>query len=323
MLGTFFKTLILAFLGLVILSQEAFACPKIGMYPDVNCDGELSILVIGDSLTVGARDRDRYLTDSSWPNLLEELIEDDIPGLIKVHKIAQAGLTCHQLVRKVIIELSDDTSNQSNVQYDLVIPFCGMNDLLKDRSIEQLLSSMQMMSKFLQSRGFLVYWAKLTPTYRMKIRKGALTINNSIIYPALPFDRISKRSLGRDMLHLNKYGYKRLASIAYRYITQVYVRRAERQLGLLDLDGNGIYDRFESQFAKRQEANKQQEEQEAQDQQEQEPQDKEEQEDQDQQEQEAQENDEPEKDQQKQDEGEQLPVEPIVLPAEPIVSGDE
>lgn len=239
MLSTIFKIVCCA-LTIVAFSDFALACPKIGPYPDVNCDGEFSILVIGDSLTVGARERDRHTTKSSWPKLLRALIEKDIPGRVRIETLAKTRITCHQLVRRLSSKLRTE-----DAKYDLVIPFCGVNDLLKGSKVAELRKTMKLMTKILKRKRLLVYWAKLTPTFRKEIKKAVAKVNQQLRFPAIPFDRIAKRSLGRDLLHLNKYGYKRLASIAYRYIKQVYVRRAERQLGLRDLDGNGIYDRFE------------------------------------------------------------------------------
>ena len=46
----------LIFLITFLFSVNAFACPAVRGVPDFNCDGELNIVALGDSLVYGTGD---------------------------------------------------------------------------------------------------------------------------------------------------------------------------------------------------------------------------------------------------------------------------
>ena len=216
-------TSLLIFLSF-FLARPATACPEIDGLKDINCDGSLTIIAFGDSITFGVQDSQglgypgrllRY-----FPNAI--IYNEGIPG--ESTDIGRVRAT--------------NTFNTPTLP-DYTIILEGVNDywerpisaqLTKDNLIDIRTSS--------ETTGALTFLSRLTHV-RNGYQDSWVSAVNSAISPftTIDFFSLGKSIIGPDLLHPDSHGYDQMATLLANTIQD-----QSNQLFFSDTDNDGIYD---------------------------------------------------------------------------------
>lgn len=237
-----------------VLVQSALSCPLISKIPDFNCDGEISISVIGDSLVYGTGDTKNngkggyvFRASKKLPNI--EIENLGIPGL--------HSSTLASIIAKAFKDEDYENFKTSLLKADYVVFDLGRNDrwdfgepaatLARLKSIRSSIRKkvagagktpplVVIAVLMLPNRGSQGPWVKMLD----KLILDSDSNNN----PAnLRFDLVSKRLLSSDQIHPTSKGYDALSRQFTKYLTNILPSRALLQRK--DEDDDGIFDTFE------------------------------------------------------------------------------
>jgi len=198
-----FKKLCLIVLQFLLVNV-AIACPKIDGVKDVNCDGRLTIVCFGDSITAGYGDP-RHL---GYPGRLNKLLPH-----ARIINLGKGG----EKTPSALIRAEAVLPPIHRIDYFILLE--GINDP----------STIPTMSMAVQTRNNLLAISGLLPR-KTKVLLGSLIPNNEIYYDSwvdmvnyeiAPYVRINFNSLGAgilsaDGLHPSAFGYKKMADLVYK-----------------------------------------------------------------------------------------------------------
>ena len=248
------RSLLVLVTAWLLATTDAAACPKVGGLPDFNCDGEIQIVVIGDSLVSGFGDtannnKGGYVlrTQNSLPRAAVKNF--GVPGLNTVQLLLNLS--------KAFRGTSYMSLAAALVDADLVVLDIGRNDRwffgLPLQTFRRIKRAESLIKREVTERtGYapLVVTAVLMLPNRGGQAPWVVELNafiersNSEESPAdLRFDEVSKRLLSSDQIHPTPLGYKALAAVFTTYIKKTYP--AHVRVLRPDADGDGLYDSFE------------------------------------------------------------------------------
>lgn len=232
---------------------SSFACPFVSGLPDFNCDGEIVISVLGDSLVYGTEDTEN---DGKGGYVLRT--QEALQG-VTVHSFGFPGITTIALTSKVNRSFRKGGPGRlagALVQSDLIVLDVGRNDEWSKKysetagALKNLREEIQEQVSEVTGSTPLVVTAVLMIT--RTIKKGAwiadlnryIRASNTKSSPAdLRFDAVPWQLCGTDRIHPTSKGYERLSRIFTKYITQSYPKHVEALRK--DRDKDGLYDLYE------------------------------------------------------------------------------
>ena len=216
--------------SLSLLPQVAQAkCRSFYKIPDLNCDGDLQIVVIGDSFVSGTGDTkyrgrggyvlrtQRRLRKAAIQNLgTPGLQTPDLLEELRSSLRGRAPSKYRQVIRTadiVILDLgrndrwlygkASDTAKNLQAAAALI-----RADARKRKRIEPIVV---IAPNMLPNRGSQGPWVALLNKFILR--------THSSKYPAdLRFDLVSKRLIGKDQIHPTSLGYDELAKVFQRYL---------------------------------------------------------------------------------------------------------
>ena len=232
------------------------ACPLVdGLYADWNCDQQLKIAFVGDSIVQGVGD-ERNENNGGYVLRLKRRLGQNITGF------GIPGVHSDGLLRALQREF--ENKNQDVIRKfrnaDVIVIDVGRNDYWSEehsagetaRNIKRLVEFFRLeMAK----RGVKPYLAVATllPTLRVQqgyflsdINEVLINYKSEDLPTSLRFDKVSPSALSADGLHPNSRGYGKVASFAEKYIRNNLQKLLERKLP--DNDGDGIYNKYESRY---------------------------------------------------------------------------
>ena len=218
---------------LTILVQSAAACPDIAGLVDLNCDGQIRVLCMGDSITAGEQDSTRL----GYPGRLESY---SLPGS-NVKNIGVGGETTGRGRDRLNRFLNQAGSRE----FEYIIILEGVNDyFLDNRSSSDTRSNLFSMLRSAENNGSVSLLATLTDIRRAEQRSWVTSVNSQIRSRIkIDFFSLGTGIISSDKLHPNGAGYQRMADLAAASL--VNYGRASRPA---DSDGDGIYDFAEARF---------------------------------------------------------------------------
>jgi len=219
----------------------AAACPDVGRLADINCDGEVKIVVLGDSLVAGTGDTQN---DGEGGYVLRA--QESLPEAIFYNE-GTPGLRTQTLLKR-ISKAFKSTSSELRTELlsaDLVILDLGRNDrwlfgLPKDtlRNLKKTRTTITSNVERLTGTKPLVVTAVLMLPNRgsqgpcVKELNALIAKSSSASAPAdLRFDKVSKRLLSQDSIHPTSKGYAALSSVLVKYLLKKYPAYAARLVG--------------------------------------------------------------------------------------------
>ena len=197
--------------------------------PDLNCDGEIQIVVMGDSLVFGFGDtknknKGGYITRArkAMPNVL-------------IQNLGFQGLNTEGLLSIIKAAFDDDTSlkvKAALISADVIVLDLGRNDrwlfgepVTAVKNLVDAGKSIQAEVKKITKIAPLVVNAVIMLPNRgaqgpwVKDFNALVQKTNTALRPAdLRFDLVSKRLLGKDQIHPTSKGYDALASTFVKYL---------------------------------------------------------------------------------------------------------
>ncbi len=229
----------LPFLGFILIAfgltlpEGAFACPDIAGLVDLNCDGQIRIVCMGDSITAGEQDSARL----GYPGRLESFV---VPGT-NVRNIGIGGETSSRGRDR----LSRFFSQSGNRVFDYAIILEGTNDFFQeDRSSFDTRSNLFSMLRSAENGGALGFLATLTDTRRTTQASWVRSVNSQIRSRIkIDFFALGTGIISGDKLHPNGDGYERMAELAAASLA-AYGQGSRPA----DADADGIYDFAEPRF---------------------------------------------------------------------------
>jgi len=218
---------------LLLLAGSAAACPDIAGLVDLNCDGQIRVLCMGDSITAGEQDSTRL----GYPGRLESYV---LPGS-NVKNIGVGGETTGRGRDRLIRFLNQSGSRE----FEYIIILEGVNDyFLDDHSSSDTRSNLFTMLRSAENNGSVSLLATLTDTRRSQQQPWVRSVNSQIRSRIkIDFFSLGQGIISSDKLHPNGSGYQRMAELAATAL--VNYGRAARPA---DSDGDGIYDFAEARF---------------------------------------------------------------------------
>ncbi len=222
---------------------------------DFNCDQDLRVVVIGDSLVSGIGDTENgdiggYVVRAARAQRTITFTNLGVPGYHVTQLVADlTGKARSARSRKIWLAVADadvvvlDVGR--NDRWDMGMPIDTYRGLRRaavriervvqaERGVAPLVVTAVLM---IPNRGAQAPWiAELNQI---------IAKNNRIARPTdLHFDTISKRLLSDDQIHPTSEGYDEMSRVFVRYLTKMLPRRMNRLRP--DADRDGIYDLFET-----------------------------------------------------------------------------
>jgi len=242
-----------AFFCALWVPLSSFACPLVSGLPDFNCDGEIVISVVGDSLVYGTDDAEN---DGKGGYVLRT--QQALEG-VTVHSFGFPGITTSALTSKINRNFGKGGSGRlagALVRSDLIVIDVGRNDEWS-KSYSETAAALKNLREEIQDQVSevteykpLVVTAVLMITRTIKKGAWIADLNKYIVAsstkssPAdLRFDAVPWQLCGADRIHPTSKGYERLSRIFTKYITQTYPKHVEALRK--DRDDDGLYDLYE------------------------------------------------------------------------------
>ncbi|RIL10925.1 MAG: hypothetical protein DCC75_03330 [Proteobacteria bacterium] len=218
-----------------LVLSTAQACPLIGGLVDLNCDGEINISVLGDSLVSGIGDTKN---DNQGGYVLRAARR--LPQL-EIHNLGVAGQNTRQLLMDLNQKLksgSDNSTKSALMVSDLVFIDLGRNDrwffglpLATYRNLKRIRDVVKNRVNDLSAYKPFVVMAVLMLPNRGSQGPWVKELNSIILKKSrasnpndLRFDLVSKRLLSSDQIHPTPDGYDALAKVFVSYISSKKLR---------------------------------------------------------------------------------------------------
>lgn len=218
------------FLICLFVPQSVFAqCKSIYKIPDLNCDGDLQIVVIGDSFVYGIGDtknrgRGGYvlrtqrrfsraaIQNLGTPGLQSPKLLEDLQASFR----GRAPLNYRQVLRSADIVIFDLGRNDRwlyGEASDTVKNLQAAAQLIRldARKRKQIEPVIVIAPNMLPNRGSQGPWVSV-------LNKLILRTHTSRNPADLRFDLVSKRLIGDDQIHPTSLGYDELAKVFQRYL---------------------------------------------------------------------------------------------------------
>lgn len=231
----------------------ASACPRVGKFIDINCDGRYKIVVTGDSIVRGIGDL-KNRNNGGYVKRLAKAFRR-----AQVINLGKPGYSSDRLLAFLTGKLRSRANKIKNSLQaaDLVVVAVGTNDFFSEQPAGATIGNIERIVQLLRSElagpdypAPFVVVATLTPTRRGFQRPFVNEVNTLLLKQfgvTLPlevrFDTISPSLISIDGIHPTSQGYTILAKIAQRYISRTVQDLASRTVN--DSDGDGVYDSFE------------------------------------------------------------------------------
>lgn len=236
----------------------AAACPLIEGMVDYNCDGEIRIVAVGDSIVFGRGDLENG-NSGGWVLRLPPLLARDT-AKVKTFNLGFPGISSTRLLQKLSLDYHRTRSKvrRKSTGADIVIVSVGVNDFFEEgmdpgmtvRNIRRIVSLVRREVGRISSATPYVIVAKPTPTTRgyqapyLADIGTLLARYRSFALPSyLRFDLMNPLYVSVDGLHPFATGYDELAHIAADFLlgdAQNAMKSARP-----DSDKDGVYDYFE------------------------------------------------------------------------------
>lgn len=229
-------------IAIIFSVSSAWACPRIAGYPDVTCDGELTILALGDSVTFGRGDEVNN-NQGGYPKRLRDYFYRRNPN-VRIIQAAKPGASCLSIKARARSLIRNGLFGAGAADYAVVS--CGLNDFFTHQDPAMTLATLKSIERLLRNRGTYAVLATL-PTIRRDFQQPFVSAVNQLL-PGAPikFNVLNvDTEVSADNLHPNSNGHRRLFGIVRASLASVYRARAEKALGLRDSDGDGLFDKLE------------------------------------------------------------------------------
>jgi lysophospholipase L1-like esterase len=233
------------------------ACPLIHDLVDYNCDERLRIPITGDSIVYGVGDGGTEGEERGYVARLQAALPE-----AEVYNVGVRGITSSRLLRALKRNLAKDPPGETILKLDaadIVVIAVGVNDFFEhaepSRTVRNLRRIVAFLRRYYAERGEIVPVIKvsyLTPTLRGYQRPFISAVNDlcrKLRSSALPmgpdYSTLDTSLLGEDGLHPTASGYDVLARTLVRHLRGPVRRQCLRERP--DVDGDGVYDKFESE----------------------------------------------------------------------------
>ncbi len=239
----------------LVSATDLFACQTINGVPDYNCDGQVKITVLGDSLVFGFGDQANKNKGGYVLRASKKLTSIDFVNL------GEKGLRAGTLLSRISKDLKTSKDNkytQAIFNSDVVVLDLGRNDrwlfgepIATRRDLGKIGSLIKSRSEANGSVAPMVVTAVLMLPNRGSQGPWVAELNKLILAsstdkdPAdLRFDKVSKRLLASDNIHPTSKGYVELAKVFLNYLKKPLPKHMK--VFRPDSDNDGIFDRFET-----------------------------------------------------------------------------
>lgn len=237
-----------------VYSSHAVACPSVAGIPDVNCDGNARVAVLGDSVVFGIGDT----VNGNRGGYVRRMVRK-FPG-VWFDNLGTPGQEAKRLI-PVIEEAFAGTGDaelaSALTRADVVILDIGRNDwwnfgpaIATWRNLKRLRELIQSKVSAVTGHKPFVVTAQLMGANRTgqgawvaELGKIIAANNKSSAPTDLRFNSVKKKLLG-DRVHPTSVGYDALAKVLFFYLKITLPKHVAifRQ----DLDEDGLYDEYEA-----------------------------------------------------------------------------
>lgn len=216
-------------------ANSAAACPDINGIADLNCDGRITVLCFGDSITKGEQDS----TGLGYPGRLEVTYLNS-PSAKVINRGVGGETTSIGRNRAA----SDFGRKFPGVDYAIVLE--GVNDYFASgHSVSSTRSNLSSIVRSARNSGAVTLLSKLTDVRRSNQRPWVVSVNSAIGGSTqIDFFSLGTSILASDGLHPKGPGYQLMAGRVYAAL-----QAASAASRPADTDGDGIYDFEESRYA--------------------------------------------------------------------------
>lgn len=239
--------------SVVVTADVCCACPLLKHVVDFNCDREIKIVAVGDSIVRGRGDLVNN-NNGGWILRLGKLIKAK-----RAVNMGIPGITSGALLQRLTGYLNKPNGREAKQlrNADIVIVSVGINDFFQDadagltvRNIKRIVDLIRRKTESLDGLAPFVVVAKLLPTTRGFQRGYQEDVNTLLARyrsEALPsylrFDLLDETFISQDGIHPVSEGYDQLAAIAKGLV--VGEVRASMLAARPDSDRDGVFDYFE------------------------------------------------------------------------------
>lgn len=242
-------------LSSLLLAQAACGCPLVAGLTDFNCDGQIKIAVLGDSLVSGVGDtanggKGGYVLRAAQKLGGVNFVNLGDPGISTVGMLLS--------LKKAFSGSGKANVRQGLLNTDVVILDLGRNDFWSFGPAKKTLRNLRRISQTVRNKietlsgvaplvvtAVLMYPNRGSQAPWIKELDKLILASSTQLNPAnLRFDKISKRLLSEDQLHPTPAGYSSMAKALVRYINgPLAVNLAALRP---DTDSDGIANFFET-----------------------------------------------------------------------------
>ncbi len=237
-----------------LLPIGAWACPRIDGLIDLNCDGKLKIVAVGDSIVTGIGDIKNNHKGGYVKRLRRHFPRAQIIGM------GFSGCSSGRLLQDFTAALNQPGTGKTKKTLDnadLIIIDVGRNDYWDEKdpglTVRNIARLTKLFKEKLGTSTGVPPWvtiAYMLPTKRSFQWTFLIQINYylSHLNPAdykvqLNFHKLPLKTLSWDGIHPNSKGYAEMEKMIKKYLTG-RLQREERRIRS-DRDRDGVFDYFE------------------------------------------------------------------------------
>jgi lysophospholipase L1-like esterase len=236
-----------------LLPSLTEACPKVRGLPDLNCNGEAKVVILGDSLVYGIGDTDNgnkggYVARTARKFPKATFVNQGLGGRRVTRTIDD--------LQAAFAGTGDSKMAQNLVESDVIFFDFGRNDwwdrkpaLVTWRNLKRCRDIITAHVTKTTGHKPLIITAQMTLANRTGQGTWVAELNTLLAQKAtatapadLRFNALSKRLLG-DQVHPTSQGYHELAKIFSAYLTTTLKKHVSTFRK--DGDGDGLYDEYE------------------------------------------------------------------------------
>lgn len=244
-----------AFSVISLFAYNSHACPPVAKLPDVNCDGEARVAILGDSVVYGTGD-----TVNGGKGGYVLRAAKKFPG-VTFDNLGKPGEEARRVIG--VIESSfagtgDTSFAESLTKADIVIVDIGRNDWWKFlpasatwRNLKRTRELIQNEVKRITGHKPLVVTAQIMGANRTGQGAWVAELNGLIAANGKPgtpgdlkFSSVSKKLL-LDRVHPSPKGYDQISKILVNYLTTKVPKHVNAFRP--DADEDGLYDEYETE----------------------------------------------------------------------------